>query len=148
MDYLNLVTKFDGKTIKLPVLLDLATNSGKLQVKGYQIILDTGADGTALTKEFLIKNGYRQFYQTGVRKRTVTGEAELLACDINGLTIANQFKVSKMKVDVLTGWNEHAVVGLIGMDILSKLTFILSHEHKKFLLSAQRLSVLASLFAG
>jgi len=146
LDFLNLVTKFDGKTIKLPVLVDLANDTMKLQVHGYQLILDTGADVTALTEEFLTKNGYSHYQKSGGKKRTVTGEAELLTCEINGMTIANQFKISKIKVDVLSGWGEHAVVGVIGMDILSRLTFILSHEHKKFMLSAKPLPELATLF--
>jgi hypothetical protein len=95
----------------------------------------------------LIKNGYAEFQKTGTKKRIATGEAELLSCEINGITIANQFKVGKMNVDVLSGWDEHAVVGVIGMDILSRLTFVLSHEHKKFLLSAQPIPELAKLFA-
>ena len=68
-------------------------------------------------------------------------------CEINGLTIANQFRIGKMNVDVLENWKAHSVVGVIGMDILSRLTFILSHEHKKFLLSAQPIPELAGLFA-
>ena len=146
LDYLNLVTKFDGKTIKLPILLASANESMKIEVPGYQLIIDTGADTTALTKEFLQKNGYKHYQKSGAKKRTVTGEIELHTCEINGMMIANQFKVSKMKIDVLSGWGEHAVVGVIGMDILSRLTFILSHEHKKFLLSAQTLPELAGLF--
>jgi predicted aspartyl protease len=147
LDFLNLVSGFDGKTIKLPVLLDLANDTIKLQVHGYQLILDTGADTTALTEEFLMKNGYALYHKSGTKKRTITGETELLTCEINGLTIANQFKVAKMRVDVLIGWGEHTVVGVIGMDILSRLTFILSHEHKMFLLSAQSIPELAKLFS-
>ena len=120
--------------------------SVKMQGEGYRLILDTGADHTALTEDFLQRNGYIQFHPSGIIKRTATGEAELLTCNINGLVIANQFKVGSIKVDVLSGWNEHAVVGIIGMDILSRFTFILSHEHKKFLLSAQNLPEPASLF--
>ena len=86
MDYLNLVSSFSGKTIRLPAILTPANEQ------------------------------------------------------------INQFKVSKINVDVLRGWEEHAVVGLIGMDILSKMTFILSHEHKKFILSSQTLPELDTLF--
>ena len=146
MDYLNLVSSFNGKTIRLPIVI-VPSNVQVLDIpKDHQIILDTGADTSALTEEFLMKSGYANFQKTGAKKRTATGEIELLTCEINGMTIANQFKVSKMKVDVLSGWEEHAVVGLIGMDILSKLTFILSHEHKKFMLSAQAIPALAKLF--
>ena len=147
LDYLNLVSKFDGKTIRLPILLDPASATVNVQSRGYQLILDTGADTSALTEEFLMRNGYKDFQKAGAKKRTATGEVELLTCEISGLTIAKQFRVNKIKVDVLTDWDEHAVVGVIGMDILSRLTFILSHEHRKFMLSAKPIPELAKLFA-
>jgi len=52
-----------------------------------------------------------------------------------------------MKIDVLDRWKAHSVVGVIGMDILAQMTFILSHEHKKFLLTDQKLPGLSKLFA-
>ena len=113
MDYLNPASKFDGKTIKLPILLDSVSGTADLQGRGYQLILDTGADSSALTERFLIRNGYTNFQKTGTKKRTATGEAELFICQINGMTIAKQFKIRKMNVDVLSGWEEHAVVGVI-----------------------------------
>ena len=146
MDYLNLVSSFNGKTIRLPVAI-APSNTKLLNIpEDHQIILDTGADSSALTEEFLAQNGYSNFQKSGAKKRTATGEIELLTCEVNGFTLANQFKISKIKVDVLTGWDEHAVVGLIGMDILSRLAFILSHEHKKFMLSAKPIPELAKLF--
>jgi predicted aspartyl protease len=147
LDYLNLVSDFKGNTIRLPIVVAPVSVQTVDIPRGHQLILDTGADNSALTEEFLMQNGYSNFQKSGARKRTATGEVELLTCEINGLAIAKQFKVSKMKVDVLTGWDEHAVVGVIGMDILSRLTFILSHEHKKFLLSAKPIPELAKLFA-
>ena len=92
-------------------------------------------------------NRYSNFQKSHSRKRTATGEVELLTCQINGMAIAKHFMVGKIKVDVLSGWREHRVVGLIGMDILSRITFILSHEHRKFMLSAKPIPELASLFA-
>ena len=84
--------------------------------------------------------------KSGLKKSTATGEVELLTCEVNGVTLANQFNFGKMKIDVLENWKSHTVVGVIGMDILSQLTFILSHEHKKFLLSTQTIPELAKLF--
>ena len=147
MDYLNLVSSFSGKTIRLPIAVAPSSVDVRDIPKDHQLILDTGADTSALTEEFLIKNGYDKFQKTGAKKRIATGEVELRTCEINGIIIANQFKIGKMNVDVLSGWDEHAVVGVIGMDILSRLTFVLSHEHKKFLLSAQPLPELARFFA-
>jgi len=70
----------------------------------------------------------------------------LLTCDINGLTLVNSFKFGQMKVDVLENWSTHEVVGVLGMDILSKMTFILSHKHKKFLLTDNDLPEISTLF--
>ena len=145
MDYLNLVSKFDGRTIKLSIFIDPADSTSRLKIEGYQLILDTGADVTALTQEFLARNGYTQYQPSATKKRTATGEVTLSTCQINGLTIANQFKVNNMKVDVLRGWGTHTVVGVIGMDILSRLTLILSHEHKQFLLTTQTIAALADI---
>jgi hypothetical protein len=93
-----------------------------------------------------MKNGYGKYQKSGARKSTATGEIELPACEINGLIIANQFSFGKLKVDVLENWKAHAVVGVIGMDILSQMTFILSSEHKKFLLTNQKIPDLVKLF--
>ena len=84
MDCLNLVSKFDGKTIKLPILLDPASVIANVQSRGYQLVLDTGADTSALTEEFLMRNGYTKFYRSGAKKNTATGEVELCTCEING----------------------------------------------------------------
>jgi predicted aspartyl protease len=146
LDYLNLVSNFDDSTIKIRTTLLPANSDTKPVHFEHKLILDTGADTTALTREFLKKSGYGVYNKSGKMKSTATGEVELLTCEINGLILANQFKFGKMKVDVLENWKAHTVVGVIGMDILSRLTFILSHEHKKFLLSAQVIPELAKLF--
>ncbi|MCL1883139.1 MAG: aspartyl protease family protein [Defluviitaleaceae bacterium] len=121
MDYLNLVSNFRGKTIRLPIEITPSNEQVQDIPKDHQLILDTGADTSALTEEFLVQNGYSKFQKSGGKKRTAAGEIELLTCGVNGMTIANQFRVSKIEVDVLTGWDEHTVVGVIGMDILSNL---------------------------
>ena len=147
MDYLNLVSDFKGKTIKLPIVVMPASVNIVDIPRGHQLILDTGADTSALTEEFLMLNGYSNFQKSVATKRIATGKIELLTCQISEMTIAKQFKVNNVKVDVLTGWEEHTVVGVIGMDILSRLTFILSHEHKKFLLSSKVIPELARIFS-
>ena len=146
MDYLSLVSNFNGKTIKLPVTINPASKSIRPAPSAPHLILDTGADTTALTREFLKKNGYGKYIKSGKKKSTATGEVELLTCDINGLTIANQFKFGQMTIDVLENWKAHTVVGVIGMDILSQMTFILSCEHKKFMLTDQKIPCLMNLF--
>ena len=93
LDYLNLVTDFDGSTIKIRTTLVPANNDMKTAHFRHMLILDTGADTTALTREFLTKSGYVKYNKSGMRKRTAAGEVELLNCEINGVTIANQFKI-------------------------------------------------------
>jgi len=51
-------------------------------------ILDTGADRSAITKEFLKMNGYGKFEKSAMSKTTAIGEADFSTCVINGLTIA------------------------------------------------------------
>ena len=51
-----------------------------------------------------------------------------------------------MEVDVFENWDESPVVGVIGMDILTQLTFIISKEHKKFLLTEKVLPELGKHF--
>jgi len=148
LDYSNLVSSFDGKTIKLPVTITPANKAIRPAQSFPQLILDTGADTTALTREFLKKSGYGKYSKSAIKKRTAAGEVELFTCDIGGLTIANQFKFGQMKVDVLENWAAHTVVGVIGMDILSQMTFILSHEHGKFMLTNRDVLDLAKLFGN
>ena len=146
LDYLHLVSDFDGKTIKMPFMLVPANSSIRILAQDYQLVLDPGADNTALTRQFLKKNGYGKYQKTGSKKVTATGEVELLTCEINGITLANQYVFGEMKVDVLENWKSHAVVGVIGMDIISQLTLILSHEYGKFMLTDQKIPALAELF--
>ena len=146
LDYLNLVTKFDGKTIKLLIYVEPANPTIKKLSLDHHIIIDTGADTTAFSKAFLVRNGYGKYKRSSSRKRTITGEVELPTCEINGLTLSNQFNFGKMKVDVLENWKAHTVVGVIGMDILSQMTFIMSHEYKKFMITNQKIPNLAELF--
>lgn len=131
LDYLNLVSRFDGKTIKMNISVEPSTPAIRNAPIFYHAIIDTGADTTAFTKEFLTRRGYGKYSKSGIIKNTTTGETELLTCEINGLTIADQFTFGKIKIDVLENWKAHTVVGVVGMDILSRLTLILSHEHKK-----------------
>jgi len=145
LGYLNLVSNFEAnRTIKIEAVV-IPANKTILKTERL-LILDTGADNTAFTREFLKKSGYGIYTKSGNKKRTVTGEVELLTCEINGITIANQFKFSKMKVDVLENWKSYTVVGVIGMDIISQMTFVLSHKHKKFMLTNQDISNLEKLF--
>jgi predicted aspartyl protease len=147
LDYLNLVSKFDGKTIKLVVSAEPMSSAIRKLPMIHHVIIDTGADTTAFTKEFLKRRGYGKYQKSNLKKSTATGEVELLTCEINGLTIANQFSFGKMTVDVLENWKARTVVGVIGMDILSRMTFILSHEHKKLMLTNRHVPELEELFS-
>ena len=100
LEYLNLISNFEGSTIKIEVSLLPANKIIKHQKVIPYVILDTGADTTALTRNFLTKSGYGVYSKSGNKKNTATGEVELLTCEINGITIASQFKFGKMKVDL------------------------------------------------
>jgi len=113
-----------------------------------ELVLDTGADRSAITSEVLKRHGYAQFKNSNRLVRTATGTTMLRNCKINGLTLANQFHFDSMTIDVLENWEGHTVVGVIGMDILSQMTFILSHVHKKFLLTNKKVLQINELFQG
>ena len=145
MDYLNLVSSFEeNRTIKIDAVV-MPANKTILKT-GRLLILDTGADTTALTRKYLNKIGYGRYRKSGKIKSTATGTVELLTCEVNGLTLANQFNFGKMNVDVLENWKAHTIAGVIGMDIISQLTLILSHKHKKFVLTDQDIPDLSKLF--
>ena len=112
-----------------------------------RVILDTGADKTALARQFLQRHGYGKYTNTGIKKNTVAGLVELQSCEINGLIMANEFEFGKMNVDVLDNWKSYTYVGVIGMDIISQMTFILSHNYRKFLLTKQDIPELSKFLA-
>jgi hypothetical protein len=74
-----------------------------------------------------------------------------LVSDFNNKTIRLPFTLitanPSILVDVLENWETHEVVGVLGLDTLSKMTFILSHENKKFMLTDQKIPELIKLFA-
>ena len=145
LEFLNLVTDFKSNTtIKIPSNIISANKT--IPQKDRILIIDTGADKTAIAKEVLRKNGYEFFEKSGINKNTASGVAEFFTCTINGIIIANQFKFGLMKVDVLENWKSQTVVGVIGMDILTKMTFILSHEYGKFLLTDHKIPEIGNLF--
>jgi hypothetical protein len=149
LEYLNLVSSFEtNKTIKLRVNLVPAGARIRPLVGERKIVLDTGADVSAFTKEILMRHGYGNFMLSDKMKNTADGLKAFRTCEINGLLLSNQFKFGKMVVDVLENWDEQVVVGVIGMDILSQMTFVSSHEYKKFLLTNGEVPEMAALFGG
>jgi hypothetical protein len=147
LEYLNLVASFEeGKTIKILTTLTPANKTIRASTVDRYLILDTGADRTAITKEVLISNGYGIFEKSNQIKNTPTGEFLFKTCTINGIKLANQFVFGSMKVDVLENWKSYKIVGVIGMDILSQMTFVISNKYKKFLLTNQDVSALTELF--
>ena len=95
MDYLHLISSLEGKTIKIRASIATVNKSIRLPHSEHKLILDTGADTTALTREVLTTRGYGKYNRTGKKKSTATGKVELLTCEINSLTIANQFEFGK-----------------------------------------------------
>ena len=137
MDYSNLIidTLNVGNTIKLPFVLTPANKSIKTLGKALYLIVDSGASRTSITKEVLHGHGYGQYSVSTQQKRTADGFKRFKYTTINGMCIAKEFAFGEMVVDVLENWDESTVVGVIGLDILTQLTFITSHKHRKFMLT-------------
>jgi len=146
LDYLCLVSNLPrGTTIKLPCYL--FTPAGKpSRWQDNLVILDTGADNSAFSEQYLRRVGYTDFAPSGKKKQTGNGIVEIKVSLVQGLVLASKFKVGSVKVDVLSSWDSNKVVGVIGMDILTSLTFVLSHEHKKFMLATGIVPALNQLF--
>ena len=135
MNDLLLMDSLDGNTIKLSLTLKPANRT--IYPMEQLITLDTGAYRTAISQKCLANYGYGVYRKTGEKRQTANGVIDVKTCEINGLTIAGQFVFGKMTVDVLENWTDGKKVGMVGMDILSQLTFILSHEYNQYKLTNQ-----------
>ncbi|MCL2168430.1 MAG: aspartyl protease family protein [Defluviitaleaceae bacterium] len=135
-----------GTTLSVLVTLAPANKSIRQRMHPFRAILDTGAVNTTLSKDFLARHGYGMFGAPRSAKRTAAGLVEFKTCKIGGLVLSNQFSFDSMVVDVFEDWQASESVGVIGMDILSQMTFILSHEHKKFLLTNEKIPQLGPIF--
>ena len=145
MDYSLLVSELiDGDTIKLPFILTPANKT--IRPLERTIILDTGASNSSFTKEFLTDHGYGRYTISDKETNTAVGPIKLKTCCVKGIKVANNFEFPEMTVNVLEGWNKNKVVGVIGMDILSQLTFLMSHEAGQFLLTDEKMPELTKLF--
>ena len=82
-----------------------------------------------------MRHGYGKFHNSEVYTNTATGSVRLQTCDINSIRIANSFTYESLTVNVLSGWGHRAIVGVVGMDIISRLTFVLYHKTRQFLLT-------------
>jgi len=111
------------------------------------VILDTGATRTSISKKVLLKHGYGKYTKSATKKMTAVGEISFSYCTVKSIKLANEFVYENLRVDVLEGWENRAVVGVIGIDVLSQLTFILSGEHKKFLLTNKSIPELLPLLS-
>lgn len=146
MDYLCLISNLPkSTTIRLPFYLLTPSGEPPLFKEGF-VILDTGADNCAFSEQYLNRMGYTEIAPSGNKKQTGNGIVEIKTVSIQGLVLANQFKISTLKVDVLSNWDNNRVVGVIGMDVLTRLTFIMSHDHGKFMLSAGSIPELRQFF--
>jgi predicted aspartyl protease len=83
------------------------------------LIYDTGADTTTITREALMRLGYTNFAPSGKVKRTASDFIEPFTCVVTELIIGNQFRLRNMKVDVSEHESTSAFDGVIGMDFIS-----------------------------
>ena len=147
LEHLCLISELPkGATIRIPIEMTPANKTIKPKVSGYSVILDTGADNTTLSQEYLKIHGYGKYHRSGKHIQTATGLHEILACDIKGIKIANAFYFEGIQIGVFEQWDSSKVVGVIGMDILSQLTFLMSHEAGQFLLTDEKMPELTRLF--
>lgn len=98
------------------------------------LIIDTGANRTALSMQSLLYCGYTHFTPPKEIKNTAGGKCAFKQCTVSEFVVANKFKQSALVVDVFDKWNHPQIVGALGMDILAKLTAIWSSKDKKVLL--------------
>ena len=75
LDYLNLVSKFDGKTIKVLVSVEPMSPTIRNLPMVHHAIIDTGADTTAFTKEFLKRRGYGNYSEVGIKEKYSYGRS-------------------------------------------------------------------------
>jgi len=145
--YLNLVHDLrEGITIKLRCKVETANKYIRNSSVVSSFIIDTGASRSAVTREKLKSLGYGKYVKEPGKKLTANGETEFFSTIIRGLIVAEQFSLGEMKVDVLEGWGKREIVGVIGMDILTNLTFIISHSHSKFIITNEEIPELVGIF--
>ena len=148
MDCSSLVSDtFPSTTIRLPFVLSPANTKIRPSSLEQLVILDTGATRTSISKKVLLKHGYGKYTKSATKKMTAVGEISFSYCTVKSIKLANEFVYENLRVDVLEGWENRAVVGVIGIDVLSQLTFILSGEHKKFLLTNKSIPELLPLLS-
>ncbi|MCL2016114.1 MAG: retroviral-like aspartic protease family protein [Defluviitaleaceae bacterium] len=90
------------------------------------LLIDTGASQTAITRRVLLKMGYSAFKKGATKKITAppagragTGFAEFETTNIARLSIAREYAFTNLEVEVLD-WKDTALHGVVGMDILSQ----------------------------
>ena len=109
LDYLCLVSNLPKvATIRLPCYL--LTPSGISLHRDELVILDTGADNSAFSEQYLKSAGYTEITPSDKKKQTGNGIVEIKTVDIQGLVLANQFKMRGLKVDVLSNWDNNRAV--------------------------------------
>ena len=93
------------------------------------LLIDTGASSTSLTRKFvLMRLKYADIIKSKMPQLTATGLVQFDTTIISKIDIAGEFEVSNLQVNILE-WENSALDGVIGMDILSKLHF---HSDTKY----------------
>lgn len=87
-----------------------------------QLLIDTGATKTAVTRNTLQRLGYTKFAKGPTEKNTAAGKRAFDTTKISKLVLASIVTVPDLEVDALD-WEDVRYHGIIGMDILSRLHF-------------------------
>jgi len=108
------------------------------------LLIDTGASQTAITRRMLLKMGYSAFKKGATKKITATGFAEFETTNIARLSIAREYAFTNLEVEVLD-WKNTALHGVVGMDILSQ--FYIYSDKKTLTIQTQPFQFNASEIA-
>jgi len=84
------------------------------------LLIDTGATRTAITRNVLEDLGYTKMTKDPKPMRTAAGLLYFDMTKITRLTLGGEFAFADVNVHVLE-WKDSHLHGVIGMDILSKL---------------------------
>ena len=117
--FLSLPVKFN-KTLKVNCKI---FSKDKLTYQEGRVIIDTGASTTSLYRMLLEKLlGYGNIVKGTTEKYTATGLTCLDTVVLSRIEIGGELAFNNVGIDVLE-WTETAILGVIGMDILSRLHF-------------------------
>ena len=127
MDSLLKINLKNSRTIIIPSALSSVDRKISRKIN---LIFDTGADKTAISKSTLMQMGYTQFIPSNTEKRSAIGIFRPETTIVSELIIGGQFRLSHFLLDVLEAESSSTFDGIIGMDFISQLEVTISNKNK------------------